>query len=284
MRDAIDSTGLNLGDMTMLTEAATGAYGVTPIIAALAGARHVYGFARSTHHGTVAEAADWTNALASEAGVADRVSVIDSIAPDVLKRVDIVTNSGHLRPITCDIIDNLPPRAVIALMFEAWEFRPADIDVTACRRRGIPIVGVNEHHAAVDVFSYLGPLCAKLLHDAGVPVYENKIAVICDNGFDEPIIRGLSGLGASVHHVVRIDELKADSWDAIVIALQPSSSPRVGPTESAQLAAISTPGTIVVQFWGDVDRAALQADDLQVWPPSPPLARAHGNFTLGDRT
>ena len=232
MQDAVDSTGLNLRDMTVLTEAATGAYGVTPIIAALAGARHVYGFVRGTHHGTVAEVVDWAMTLASEAGVNDRVSVIESISPELLRSVDIVTNSGPLRPITSDIIDNLPPRAVIALMFEAWEFRPSDIDVAACRRRGIPIAGVNEHHAAVDVFSYLGPLCARLLHDAGVP--KNRIAVVCDNGFDEPIVRGLSGLGASVHHVPTIDKLHSESWDAIVIALQPSSSPRV-PSEATQL-------------------------------------------------
>ena len=100
-------------------------------------------------------------------------------------------------------------------MFEAWEFRPDDIDVVACRRRGIPIVGVNEHHAAVDVFSYLD-LVREASSRCRHPRLRNRIAVICDNGFDQPMVRGLSGLGASVHHVVSLDKLHHDSWDAIV--------------------------------------------------------------------
>lgn len=41
MRRAITATGLDLSDMTVLTEAATGAYGVTAPIAAMAGAKRV---------------------------------------------------------------------------------------------------------------------------------------------------------------------------------------------------------------------------------------------------
>src|SRR6202021_122282 len=102
-------------------------------------------------------------------------------------------NSGHLRPLSAELIDQLPSHAVIALMFEAWEFRPQDIDLEACLRRGIPIVGVNERHPAVDVFSFLGPLCVKQLHDCGLAVYGDRIALLCDNDFAEPMARGLRG-------------------------------------------------------------------------------------------
>ena len=43
---------LNLKGKTVLTEAATGAYIVTPLIAALAGAR-VFAFSKTTRYGTV---------------------------------------------------------------------------------------------------------------------------------------------------------------------------------------------------------------------------------------
>ena len=94
MRDTIAATGLNLADMIVLTEAASGAYGVTPVIAALAGARKVHAFTRSTRYGTVAEITEWTNALAAAAGVADRISIIESIPPEILKDVDLVEDTG----------------------------------------------------------------------------------------------------------------------------------------------------------------------------------------------
>src|SRR5204862_7907690 len=138
---------------------------------------------RNSRHGTVPEVTELTMRLASAAGVSSRISVIESISPDILRHVDIITNSGHLRPISAEMIDHLPSRAVIALMYETWEFRAGDIDIDAARRHRIPIVGVNETHPATDVFSYLGPLCVKLLHDAGLPVYRNRIALLCDNDF-----------------------------------------------------------------------------------------------------
>src|SRR6476646_2861321 len=46
---------IDLDDAVVVTEAATGAYAITPVIAALAGARRVYGFTRSTSHGSAEE-------------------------------------------------------------------------------------------------------------------------------------------------------------------------------------------------------------------------------------
>jgi hypothetical protein len=270
MRDAIAATGLNLTHMAVLTEAASGAYGVTAVIAALANARRVYALARSSEHGSVADVRGWTTKLASLAGVADRISILERIPLYTLRDIDIVTNSGHLRPITGELIDNLPARSVVALMFEAWEFRPQDIDLAACQRRHIPVVGVNEQHSSVDVFSYLGPLCVKLLHDAGLAVYRNRIALLCDNDFAAPIAHGLTGLGANVHLLSTVEALDQDRWDAIVVALRPAGRPRIGACEAAHIASASGPGTLVAQFWGDVDRGALREHELIAWPPDPP--------------
>jgi hypothetical protein len=270
MRDAIAASGLDLTNMTILTEAASGAYVVTPVIAAIANAQRVYALARSSEHGSLNEVRDLTMRLASSAGVADRISTLEKVPSDILKDVDLITNTGHLRPITGEIIDNLPARSVVALMFEAWEFRPQDIDLAACQRRRIPVVGVNERHASVDVFSYLGPLCVKLLHDAGLAVYRNRVALLCDNDFAAPIVRGLTGLGASVHHFSAVEALHRDRWDAIVVGLRPAWGPRIGACEAAHIASASTPGTLVFQFWGDIDRDALRDHGLIAWPPKPP--------------
>ncbi|MHA3774173.1 hypothetical protein ACXR0O_21805 [Verrucomicrobiota bacterium sgz303538] len=270
MRNAIAETGLDLSGVTVLTEAASGSYVVTPVIAALSNARHVYAVTRSSSYGSAAEIIEQTMNLASMAGVADRITISEEVPFHALPDVNLVTNSGHLRPITSHIINRLATPAVIALMFESWEFRPHDLDVSACRQRGVAVVGVNEHHPAVDVFSYLGPLAVKLLHDAGLPVYRNRIGVLCDNQFDEPIMRALSGIGAEAHCLTTAERLQRDSWDAILVALQPTANPRIGAGEAAYLSSVSGPGTLVAQFWGDVDRDALQSANMRVWPPMPP--------------
>jgi hypothetical protein len=232
----------------------------------MAGAECVYAFARSSRYGSICDVKAWTAELARAAGIARRVNVVEETSPDILRQVDIVTNSGHLRPITAGLIDHLPDTAVVALMFEAWEFRPQDIDLGACARRSIPIVGVNERHAALDVFSYLGPLCVKQLLDCGFAVYGNRIGLLCDNAFGSPIAKGLRGLGAHLEQFVDVAEIFRDAWDLMVVALQPTVAPRIGYAEAGQIAAVTPPETPVIQFWGDVDREALTTHGLKTWP------------------
>jgi hypothetical protein len=269
MRDAIASTGLDLTELTILTEGATGAYVATAVTAALANARQVYAFVRPSRYGSVVEVKERIFRVAAAAGVMDRISIIETVELNLPPMIDIVTNSGHLRPITSALIDRLPPRAVVALMLEAWEFRPADIDVAACRRRRIPIVAVNESHATIDVFAYLGALCIKMLQNAGFAVCHNRIALLCDNTFAEPIVRGLTGAGAAVDLFSSVEQLPEDAWDTVVVALQPASAPRIGKHHAAHLAACA-PKTAIAQFWGDIDRDAIIGHGLTVWPLSPP--------------
>jgi hypothetical protein len=54
MRHAILQCDLDLSRVTVLTEAATGAYSVTPVLAALAGAQTVFAYARDSRHGSAA--------------------------------------------------------------------------------------------------------------------------------------------------------------------------------------------------------------------------------------
>jgi hypothetical protein len=270
MRRSITATGLNLSELTILTEAASGAYGVTPVIGAMAGAKRVYAFARSSRYGSVRDVKAWISKLADASGVTSSVIVIEELSSDILARVDIVTNSGHLRPLSADLIDLLPGSAVIALMFEAWELRPGDVDLAACKRRSIPIVGINERHPTIDVFSFLGPLCVKQLLGCGLAVYSNRIALICDNDFAAPIASGLAGLGASIEVFSAAEEIFRDRWDAIVVALKPGRTPRIGDTEALHLATAGPRDCVVIQFWGDINRKALSEHGLNIWPCEQP--------------
>ncbi|MCJ9728756.1 hypothetical protein [Bradyrhizobium sp. PRIMUS42] len=266
MKRALAETGLDMSGMTVLTEAATGAYAVTPVLAAMAGAKHVYAFTKPGRHGTVTDVKRETFEIAAPLDVADRIEILEKISHEVLHSVDIVTNSGHLRPLTAALIDQLRGDAVIALMFEAWEFRREDLDIEACARRKIPVVGVNERHPAIDVFSFLGPLAVKQLHDCGLAVLGSRIGLLCDNDFLAPLHTGLASLGANVKTFDSVAAVHPGAWDAFVVALQPTDAPRVGQAEAAHLAACAPDGAVVVQFWGDIDRAVLAANGLAIWP------------------
>ena len=66
---------LDLAGATVLTEAATGAYVVTPVLAALGGAGVVNAVTRATRFGSVDEVAEQTRELADLLGVADRITI-----------------------------------------------------------------------------------------------------------------------------------------------------------------------------------------------------------------
>ena len=72
VRDAVAECHLDLSGRCVVTEAATGAYVVTPVIAALAGARRVIAITRPTRYGTRSEVREATLELAARLGVDGR--------------------------------------------------------------------------------------------------------------------------------------------------------------------------------------------------------------------
>ena len=55
IQQSIHRCELQLDNLTVLTEAATGAYVVTPVIAAMAGAKKVFAITQSSRYGTIEE-------------------------------------------------------------------------------------------------------------------------------------------------------------------------------------------------------------------------------------
>jgi hypothetical protein len=271
MEAAIDRCKLDLSQAMVLTEAASGAYLVTPVLAAMAGA-DVYALAAATSYAASGELAALTGGLAQLAGVADRIHLVHEKTAGVIGAADIVTNSGQVRPIDAAVVARLKPSAVIPLMYESWEYRPADVDLDACRARGIPVAGTNERHPSVDVFSFLGPMAMKQLHDAGIAVYGSRIVVLCGNAF-APFITGyLRSGGADVVEAARLTRAAlTPRCDAVLLALQPGED-NVLTAPDAALLGKESPGSVLVQYWGDADREALAAASVPVWPAVAPSA------------
>ena len=121
MQTAIERCRLDLSGTIVLTEAASGAYVVTPVLAAMAGAVRVFAITRSTPYGSVEDVATQTEELARRAGVDGRLIIVTEKTAAVVSQADIVTNSGHVRPIDSAMVRMMKPSAVIPLMYEAWD-------------------------------------------------------------------------------------------------------------------------------------------------------------------
>ncbi len=265
---------IDLGGAVVVTEAATGAYAVTPIIAALAGARRVYGFTRSTAHGSVADVVRQTNDLAVAAGVLDRIELRTDRPISVIDEADVVTNSGHVRPLDRAVISRMRPGAALPLMFESWEIQAGrfDLALDEAVARGIRVAGTNERHPLVDVFSYLGTMAVKLLFDTGTAVRNTRIVVACDNPFASYLVSGLAAAGAVVRSTTSVVDVDpAFDPDYILVSLTPTGSPVIG-SEDVRWIAGTWPATVVVQFWGDLDRASLGDAGVRFWPVQAPPA------------
>lgn len=272
VRDAVAESSLDLTGRTVVTEAATGAYVVTPVIAALAGADRVIAVTRPTRHGSVADVRAATDELAGLLGVSGVVEVVDALTAEHLGAADVVTNSGHVRPIDAHMAAQLRTSAVVPLMYESWELaaRAADVDIVALAGRGIAFAGTNERHPHVDVFSYLGMMATFQLAEAGVAVYRSRIGLVCDNEFAPYIVRGLAGAGADVVVAATLQELPAtDRFDAVVVSRTPQDTDVLDATDAREVAR-RWPGAPVLQYWGDIDRAALADAGVGVWPTQAP--------------
>ena len=302
MRESIRRLDLDLTDLTVLTEAASSYYVCTPIIAAMSGARHVFALAKDSPYGATGTLIQNVKAMAESVGLSDSIECIDGIDHDVIQQTDIVTNLGFLRPIIRHFITQMKTTAVIPLMRETWEFREGEIDLDACREKGIVVLGTNENHLSLRIFDYLGPLCAKILLEAQIEVLKSKIVVFGGGDFGLNIMDYLSRMGSEVLGVCeeepdgleqmgvqKIGSLsdptsyldKLSDVDAVIITTYPNKTEIIGRNgliKTSELKEIC-PGVTIVQFKGNVDRESIQRHGLRILPDHAPK-EGHMSWTL----
>lgn len=196
-QDLIRQFDLDLSGLTVYTEAASGVYQYTPILAALAGAKKVYAEARNTRYGKAAEIMNDLALVTEEFGVDGVVDIFAYRSLEKLKDSDIVTNSGGIRPFDREMIDSLKDTAVIPLMWETWEFRPSDFDLTRCKEKGIVVLGTNEREKPCDMEFFIRLTALKLLLDSG---YDGGAVLVLGNSPipGRSVVEGLKGNGINV--------------------------------------------------------------------------------------
>lgn len=268
IRETIDFLKLDLSGLTVLTEAASGPYVVTPIIAAMAGAKKVSALTRGSKYAAAEEVVAQTRALEAVCGVAGRVEIFTQRPPELFEGADIVTNLGFVRPLDRQAVASMKRGAVIPLMCEAWESRPGDVDIEACQEYGIPVAGTNEDFPGLDVFSYSGALCMKMLFEAQVEVHKSVVAVVGSDKFAPVIARHLRQNNVAVKLSPRLELSETRDVDAVVIADYTREGDIIGAEGDAtpEAFASATPAATIIQFAGRMDVVGLRSQGVHVYP------------------
>lgn len=103
------------------------------------------------------------------------LELVERLEEKHLKQADIVTNSGLVRPITKDMLSQLKPTAVLPLMWETWEFRESDMDLTSAIENDILVLGTDESHPNLKMYPIGGILGISILLQLGLEVYKSKV-------------------------------------------------------------------------------------------------------------
>jgi hypothetical protein len=303
VEEYVEQLKLDLSGMVVLTEAASGNYIYTPLIAAMANARKVLALTRDSRYGKARGVTENTRLLARYFGVEKKtIQVVASLSPQMIRKADVVTNLDFLRPINKDFISNLKPTVVISLMYETWEFREEDLDLHECWKNGIPVLGTNEHHEVLRIFDYIGHLCLKILLEAEIEVFRSKIVLVGDNDFGRNIVETLSTVGTEVLWVTNnpSDEVKKlggtrigrslkefsvqsgiRDCDAIIVNTYPDRNVVIGKhgdISSKRLKELA-PGTTVIQLNGLIERESLDKLGIACLPTEEPRI-GHMGWTL----
>lgn len=271
----INSLSLDLSGMSVLTEAASGSFVVTALIAALAGADEVIAVTKDSRYGTAKEVIDYTQQWAKAFKIQDRIQLSEEPSVIYASKANLITNLGFVRPIDCEFINRLSCGSAISLMCEPWEVRESDVDISACNTRGVPVLGTSEVDPRLQIFRYVGLLALKLLLQAEIEVFKSRIAVIGSGPFGEQIEDVLCRNGANVLRCDPTQECIRDNVglknylldaDALIVAEYRTKSVVLGGDYGMPLSWILNSGTTVVHISGTVDEDGLKDRDISKIP------------------
>jgi hypothetical protein len=270
IEDAIRFSSLDLSGLVVITEAASRNYVVTPVIAAMAGAR-VYAVTSDSVYGKASDVEEITYNFAEFCNLRDKLEVIFEKRKEIVSKANIVTNLGFLRPINREFVDMMHADGVIVCLCEAWEVRKEDVDVDYCRKKGIPVMAVEEDYPQLTVFDFCGALCAKMLFELEIEIFKSKIVVVSRDRFGKTIEKYLKAYGADVYLVETLkpeNRMYLKDCDALVTADYTGMGTLIGNTAhiTAQELAQLSRRISVIQVAGDVDIEEIDKYGIPCFP------------------
>jgi hypothetical protein len=290
IKEYISRLKLDLSDLVLLTEAGSGGYIFSPLIALMSGAKRVVAISPdsnwATHVDTKQRIKEYMDYLGVEA---NRINLVRNIKESVNEQFDIFLNLGFVRPIDEKILAYANNNAVVGYMCESWEWRDGDVDIEECRRKSIPIVGVNENFGDFKILDSCGQLLIKMLFEAGQEVATCQYIVIGDEHFGEIARNTLKNNNASCVLVRNAQEISMDTLhnsDALITADYTNknnimSNIRWKPEKIKEI----NPNLDIIQFAGHIDVDEFINAGIRVYPPSklPPQKMAKTLEHLGPR-
>ena len=266
---------LNLTGLTILTEAASGYYVLTPMIAAMAQADCVLALTKDSKYGKASDINKYTMELARNLDVYDKIHVIYERDDKRIGKADIITNLGFVRPINAEFLKKVKKTAVIPLMWETWEYRNDDLDLEECRRLEIPVLGTNEHHPDLMIFEYIGYIALKLLFEAEIEVLNANIALLGKGEFADQVKNTLKSARSEVHPIYldcnNIITEKSKNFlkraDALIIVdnIGKELIGSNGLINAEELVYLNKYITII-HICGNVDQENLLKNGIRCWP------------------
>jgi hypothetical protein len=272
--NSIKKFNLSLENKNILTEAASGNYVVTSIIAALAGA-NVTAIAKHSKYASIEKVKNQTYKLAKKFNIEHKINIIESIDSVNLSNFDIVTNTGFVRPIDKKMIDKLSSKCVIPLMWEPWEFRSDDLNLNYCIKKDIKVYGTNESDDRLKTMSYIGYIVLHFLLDEKRTPFSSNILLLGNENFTTPIINILENNKYKYKYITDYNQdIELSNYNVIVIAEHSDNVLLVGDNgfiKSAQLSA----DKLIIHICGNVDFSNIKCNFI----PENPSKFGYMSFT-----
>ena len=270
IKNLVSQLNLDLSDKVIITELATNAYFDAALIPLFAGAKKVIYVDnnvsqedRAHNKKKLIEIIE-LNAINSEVSIREFRPL-----PEDLMEVNILCNTGALRPLNFNLLQHVnPSNVVIQLMYDSWEVREADIDFDYCRSRGIPIVGTNESNPSFDIFYNVAPLMLKMCLEVS-RIYSENIFIFSEDDFGDHARKALEKLNPkSLVQTKDINVLndKIKNVDLIVLCSYEEDRPLLGKQGILNFIE-NNPNVKVVHLFGIVDvEYAKSTLNLNIYP------------------
>lgn len=261
---------INLDGLFVLTEAATGNYACTPILAALSGAT-VYALAKESQYGSVDQIKSEIRSIAERLNISEFIFIIENLDEIEIKKIDIVTNTGFVRPIGKTLIDMLKRDCVISLMWEPWEYRPNELDLDTAINKGLKVYGTNEADPRLQTMKYIGIIVLYLLLKEKRSCFSSRVLIIGCEEFLEPIISVLRKNNYFINSYLtdKYEKVNITDFDTIVVAEHNNPKMILGNSpESLILNSSLTEEQLVIHIAGNVDFNMIRCQHYPEKPSS----------------
>lgn len=271
-RQLVEKYELDCSGLVVLTEAASGGYLFNPMIAILAGADEVITFCRDSRYGKSDDVFASMAEAYSQAKRGSSFSACTELSAEIIGRADIVTNSGHLRPLDSRFIGAMKRTGVISLMWEPWEIRPSEIDFAEAKNRNVLVMGTNEHSNPCNMSPYSPLTALHLLMRHEASIVDDRFLIIGGQSILAGAIHeGFRGLGLQSKLITttapRFELIEKLDWATyILVAEHIDSRLLIGPGEYIDTAMLKSGLRGVGVIAGQVDRVSIESLGISVFP------------------